>query len=567
MLPRPKRSEKSGQEILLEVESPARPPRRGEFLRRYWKPLAVVLCGAAVAAAALLPRPGTASAGADQQYQTASPQKRSIRSTFSDSGTLSAASTYTVQPLVKGTVLTADFEVGDEIQAGQVLYTIGASSAEASVESARLSLQQAQASYQEALSAQALQADISGRLCELSVRVGDTVSAGQQLAVVRDDSQLLLEATFSAAEAAAFAPGQSAQVTLNGTFETLAGEVVSVSGAAAQGSLQVCTVTVAVQNPGTLTAAQAATVSIDGIAALDSGYFAYRREQAITASASGTVEALPVQQGSWTQAGSTLIQLGGSALDKQLTSAQISLRNAELSLENAQEQLDNYTITSPISGTVIQKLAKAGDTVGSSSSGSETLCVIYDLSYLEMTLQVDELEILSIQPGQTAQVTADALPEESFSGVVTSVSSAGTTTGGTTTYPVTIRIQDSGSLLPGMNATAEIVIEQAEDVLAVPGAAVVRGGYVLVTQDSPSVANADGSRTAPEGYVYVPVTTGVSDEDYVEITGGLTQEDTIAYDPSLASGQQEQTQQQMPGGMPGEGGRGGMPGGGPGGGF
>lgn len=236
MLPRPKRSDKSGQEILLEVESPARLPRRGEFLRRYWKPLAVVLCGAAVAAAALLPRPGTASAGVDQQYQTASPQKRSIRSTFSDSGTLSAASTYTVQPLVKGTVLTADFEVGDEIQAGQVLYTLSASSAEASVESARLSLQQAQASYQEALSAQALQADISGRLCELSVRVGDTVSAGQQLAVVRDDSQLLLEAAFSAAEAAAFAPGQSAQVTLNGTFETLAGEVVSVSGAAAQDS-------------------------------------------------------------------------------------------------------------------------------------------------------------------------------------------------------------------------------------------------------------------------------------------------------------------------------------------
>lgn len=144
MLPRPKRSDKSGQEILLEVESPARPPRRGEFLRRYWKPLAVVLCGAAVAAAALLPRPGTASAGVDQQYQTASPQKRSIRSTFSDSGTLSAASTYTVQPLVKGTVLTADFEVGDEIQAGQVLYTLSASSAEASVESARLSLQQPQ---------------------------------------------------------------------------------------------------------------------------------------------------------------------------------------------------------------------------------------------------------------------------------------------------------------------------------------------------------------------------------------------------------------------------------------
>ena len=104
--------------------------------------------------------------------------------------------------------------------------------------------------------------------------------------------------------------------------------------------------------------------------------------------------------------------------------------------------------------------------MGSSSSTTETMCVIYDLSYLEMTLNVDELDILDIAVGQKAEITADAIDDQTFEGVVTSISSAGTTTGGTTTYPVTIRIDDTGSLMPGMNATAVIDIASAEDALS-----------------------------------------------------------------------------------------------------
>ena len=96
--------------------------------------------------------------------------------------------------------------------------------------------------------------------------------------------------------------------------------------------------------------------------------------------------------------------------------------------------------------------------MGSSSSTTEIMCVINDLSYLEMTLDVDELDILDIAVGQKAEITADAISDRTFEGVVTSISSAGTTSGGTTTYPVTIRIDDTGSLMPGMNATAALDI-------------------------------------------------------------------------------------------------------------
>ena len=70
----------------------------------------------------------------------------------------------------------------------------------------------------------------------------------------------------------------------------------------------------------------------------------------------------------------------------------------------------------------------------------------------------------------------------------------------------------------------------ASDALSIPSAAVIRGNYVLITADSPSAANADPSMTAPEGYVYVKVQTGVSDNDYIQITSGLTEEDTVAYE-------------------------------------
>ena len=71
---------------------------------------------------------------------------------------------------------------------------------------------------------------------------------------------------------------------------------------------------------------------------------------------------------------------------------------------------------------------------------------------------LDELDILDIAVGQKAEITADAISDRTFEGVVTSISSAGTTSGGTTTYPVTIRIDDTGSLMPGMNATAALDI-------------------------------------------------------------------------------------------------------------
>ena len=349
------------------------------FIKKHWKPITAAICAAAVAAAVLVPKNSAKPAAASAQYVETRPEKRNIVNSYSADGTITAADTYTVRPMVKGTILTADFEVGDTVSKGDVLYTIDSSDVASSVEKAQLSLKQAQSSYDDAVDTQYIRSSVRGTVSSLKVKAGDVVSAGQEVAVVRYDSTLLLTLDFPAADAITYFVGQSVDVTIDGTFETTTGTIQSISGAdsLSSGNLAVRSVVIAVQNPGTLNTTMSGTASISGVSAMSSAHFTCQYEQTITATASGTI---------------------------------------------------------------IAKDVKVGDTVGSSSSTTETMCVINDLSYLEMTLDVDELDILDIAVGQKAEITA------------------GTTTGSTTTYPVTIRIDDTGSLMPGMNATAALDI-------------------------------------------------------------------------------------------------------------
>ena len=514
------------------------PADRKAFLKKDKKKIIAVVCIAAVAGAFALSRMQAGKPAASVSYLEVTPEKRSITNVFSDSGTITAANTYEVKALVRGKVLSANFEEGDVVQAGDVLYTIDSADAANGIERAQLALNQAQRTDEDAVNAQYVRTDIEGTVVSIKVAPGDAVAAGQEVAVIRDDATVLLTLQFPAADAAGFSAGQTAQVTLDGTYESLNGTVRSVSGTdtLSSGNLLVRSVVIAVPNNGSLTAAQAATASVNGVNALGSARFAYQKEQTLTAAAAGTVSGLCVKENARVGGGAAIVQLSSESLTRQMETASDNLRSAELSLEDAQNTMNNYTITAPISGTIIQKNIQAGETVGSDSTAAASpMCIIHDLRYLELTLHVDELQILSIQEGQKVTITADAVQNKKFDGVVTNVSSAGSTTGGTTTYPVTIRIENYGELLPGMNATAEIVVANVKDALSIPNAAVIRGNYVLVTEDSPSASHAVADMMAPEGYVYVKVETGVSDNDYIAVTSGLQAGDTVAYDADAIS--------------------------------
>ena len=503
------------------------------FLKKNWKWLVPVLC-VAVAGGVFLLRPQQAKpASVDASYTEAAPERRDVTNTLSGTGTLNPANTYTVKSLVDGKVLTGTIEEGNIVEESNVLYTIDSSDASTNFEKAEIAMQQAQRSYDKVVDRQYVRAEVAGVVSSLKVTKGDEVTSGQEVAVIRDSSRMLLTLEFPAADAANFSVGQSAAVTLDGTFEQLDGTVTSVSGtdALSAGNLLTRTVTITVKNAGGLTTAQAATASINGVSSIGSATFAYQAERTLTAQAAGTVTSINVQEGSEVAKDDIILGLSGDDLTESIQSASESLRSAEISMQNLQDAMNNYTITAPISGTIIEKDAKVGDAV----KAGDTLCIVYDLSYLEMSINVDELQISSISVGQQVQITADAVPDKTYVGTVTRVSMKGTANGGTTTYPVSIRIDDTDGLRPGMNANAEIVVAEAKNALVVPNAAVVRGSYVLVTKDSPSAANADTTMEAPEGFVYVPVKTGVSDDDYTQIVSGIQEGDTIGYDPSSVS--------------------------------
>ena len=528
-----KKQDAAAQQAAAGEARPAGKDKVAAFFRKNWKWMVPVACVAVLGGWFILRPDRAQDANVDVNYVQTTPEKRDLSNSLSGTGTLNPANTYNVKSLVAGKVLTSTIEEGDIVEEGTVLYTVDASDATTKAEQASITLQQAQRSYDKTVDRQYVRAEVAGVVATLKVAKGDEVTSGQEVAVIRDSSKMVLHLEFPAADAAAFSVGQSAEVTLDGTFETLTGTVTAVTGtdALSTGNLLTRTVTIAVRNAGGLTTAQAATATINGVSCIAAKCFEYQAERTLTTLTAGTVTAINVQEGGAVNKDDIVLQISGEDLTEAIQSAAETLRSAELNMDNLQEAMNNYTVTSPISGTIIEKNAKAGDAL---TAGAD-LCTIYDLSYLVMVINVDELQVSDVSVGQSVQVTADAVPDKTYTGTVTRVSMKGSSNGGTTTYPVTVRIDETEGLRPGMNANAEIVIAEAKNALAVPNAAIVRGGYVLVTKDSPSAANADPDMTAPEGYVYVPVKIGVSDDDYTQIISGVTGNDTVAYDPSSVS--------------------------------
>ncbi len=487
-------------------------------------------------------------------YTQTSPERRDLEKILTGSGTLQPANSYSVMTLVEGEILECSFEEGDVVEKDSVLYRIDSSDLSGNLERARISLDQTKRNVSDVQNVIYIKAQTAGQLVSLNVSAGDYVMMNQQIGTVMDSSVMTVKLPFSSADAKGFFAGQDAQVIIDGSFESLSGKITQISGAdiAGTGGMMTRNVTIEVKNPGALSSYIQASAVVAGASSTQAAYMSPKSTSALTAKTSGEVKTVNVKEGSYVKKDQTVVTLGGSDIEENIKRAKESLRSAELSMEATRDQLDNYTVLSPISGTIVDKSGKTGD----KASAGNILCTIYDLSYLEMVLNIDELDIMKMQVGQPVKITADAIEGREFSGVVTKVSVAGTTMSGTTSYPVTIRIDEADGLLPGMNVDASIVAGSVKNALTVPNSAIVRGNVVLVSSDSPSAVNALDDMNAPEGYVYVSVKTGISDDDRVEILEGLQEGDTVSYIEQSAAGN---SWMNMFGGMGSNGGNSGRP--------
>ena len=489
-----------------------------------------------VAVAALKLTLGGGSGEPMDLYTPAKAEKHTISQTISGSGALEPANSYTVTTLIQGKVLSADFEEGDTVDTDTVLYKIDSSATTNSIEQAQLSLNQAQRSYSSAEEMRYVKAETAGTVTELTVHAGQSVTAGQTVGKVLDNSVMTLVVPFPADDAQKFYVGQAATVTLDGSFETLSGTVTAISGSDTVGAGNMITrnVTVSVKNPGGLSNTQRATANVGGLGCAGNGTFTYKSESNLVAAVSGTVTAVNAPEGTAVFGGQTVLTLGGKELENQIAAASDNVKGAQLTVNAAKDQLENYTIQSPIQGTIVTKTYKAGDMLES----GKPMCVIYDLSTLELTLNVNELDISNVAVGQKVDISAAAVPGETYVGEVTRVSLAGTTTNGFTTYPVTVSLKEYGALKPGMNVSATIHCTTVKDALCVPVNAVSRGNTVLVAQAG--ALSADGTQvtdaTKAESRT---VTLGVSDDEYIQILSGLQEGDVVLCQAMVSGGTDE----------------------------
>ena len=509
-----------------------------------------------------------------KSVQTATVSKRDITSELSSSGTISPKDTYDITSLAEGEVTAAEFEEGDVVEKGQVLYRIDTSSMESQISSANNSLERSQESYQNALedyntalsdySGNTYKATENGFIKTLSIKDGDKVSNGTEIAAIYDDKTLKLKVPFLSAEAAQIVSGNGAILTLTDTGEQINGVVSSVSNmdVTLTGGRIVRYVTIEVANPGGITSETAATALVGDFVSSMEAAFEPKLETTMKADISSTVEIqkMLVKEGDYVTKGTPIFSIESKSADKllrtykdSLDKAQESLESAKSKLESTQDTYDNYTVTAPISGKVIKKTVKVGDKISKSTTGNTVLAVIYDMSNYTFEMLVDELDVKSVKAGQSVNITADAVSGKTFSGTVTNVSLQSSTSNGVTNYPVTVTLNDGlDELLPGMNVDGVIILDEAKDVIAIPADSLMRGNTVYVKDDS--VKEKIGN--VPVGFRSVEVSAGLISKDYVEIKSGLTEGEEVYVAQSSV---EKTSNNMMPGGM---GGMGGITGGG-----
>jgi HlyD family secretion protein len=246
----------------------------------------------------------------------------------------------------------------------------------------------------------------------------------------------------------------------------------------------------------------------------------------------------------------------------QVENANDQVDVSKAAVDSAQDSLNKTTIASPLDGTISKLNSELGERVlGTVQNEGTEIMVISDLSKMEARVDVGEMDVVGITPGQKAHLEVDAFKDRKFDGIVTDVgsssedsnvpggsSSSGGGSGQTqeaTKFEVRIRITDKESFRPGMSVSADIETRYRTNVLTVPLASVTTRSVPGKTDppgDGATNAAVRGTNSAMPGFAMgdlaklsdvvfvvegdharaVPVKIGICDDNYWEITSGLT---------------------------------------------
>jgi HlyD family secretion protein len=257
------------------------------------------------------------------------------------------------------------------------------------------------------------------------------------------------------------------------------------------------------------------------------------------------------------------------AAEETVKSAQYNINSAEASYKEANENLSRTKIYAPVSGTVSKLNVEKGERVqGVQGFQGTEIMRLANLNEMEVNVEVNENDIIRVKKNDTTLIEVDAYKDRKFKGIVTEIANSANTTGITadqvTNFAVKIRVlQESYKDLltfntapfrPGMSATVEIQTKKVKDVLSVPIMAVttrvdsslikaqkqkMEGSDEMVVKDE-VVEKMKAKEIKPEQVVFIVVEgkakkiiveTGIQDNDYIEVTKGLSGKEDVVSAP------------------------------------
>ena len=237
--------------------------------------------------------------------------------------------------------------------------------------------------------------------------------------------------------------------------------------------------------------------------------------------------------------------------EADLNAAKYSVKSSEASLKEAEENLRKTSIYAPMSGTISTLLIEKGErVVGTEMMSGTELMRVADLSRMEVIVEVNENDIIRVLTGDTAIIEVDAYMDQDFKGLVTEIANSATTTGMSadqvTSFNVKIFLlhesyqnlldETPNPFRPGMSATVDIQTETKYDIFTIPIQAVTtRLDTIGQEQNDLVVADKDPDvvvfKVIDDYVMSQIVETGIQDNNYIEITSGLSIEDDIVIAP------------------------------------
>jgi len=202
----------------------------------------------------------------------------------------------------------------------------------------------------------------------------------------------------------------------------------------------------------------------------------------------------------------------------EIARSKAQVAQMQAALDSAEEDLRNSTIVSPMDGLVLSRDVEVGDAVSSIlilGSQATLVMTLGDVSEVYVKGKVDEADVSKVYMGQRSRIVVESLKDKKFEGKVTKISPMGVEKDNVTTFEVKVSIQNpTGELKANMTANAEIILEEKQNVLQLPEAAVIydKDRHTFVETPAP------GAKT---GKQKLPVKLGISNGVKTELISGL----------------------------------------------